>query len=163
MRAPFVIIHSHPICFGKTSVAGPPLPCLNVRLWVWPPRVADRLSVFSTPAESSRCLHTNAYLCEEFTRYPLIQQKSKNYLKKKKKQLPLKNSAVFFLVGNFCPEEGKKQKKWDWWRVRQHETHSQAFWCVLQYPRYAVCCVNSCCLAHKPEHLEVTTILFSLA
>lgn len=66
---------------------------------------------FSTPAESSHCLHTNAYLCEEFTWYPLIQQKSKNYLKKKKKTLNfLRRIQQFFLVGNFCPEEEKKWK-----------------------------------------------------
>lgn len=34
---------------------------------------------------------------------------------------------------------------------------------VLPNPWYTMCCVNSCCLACKPEHLEVAMIVFSLA
>lgn len=62
----FVIIYSLPICFGETSVIGPPLAYLNVSWWVWPRSSAERLSVFSTPAGAPAASATNAYLFSPF-------------------------------------------------------------------------------------------------
>ena len=117
----FVITSSRPICFGKTSVVGPPLLRLKVGLWVWPLRNADRLSVFSTPA--GRSLPQPRHLSLFFLSKIIIYDVS----------VVLNTESMSFPTT--CCLCG----------VRRHQTHSRC--CVLQHTdcvsiRMAVIVVN---------------------
>lgn len=152
---------SHSICFGRTSVVSLPLLYLNVRLWVCLGRNADRLLVFRTPVGIYHCPNTNTFLRVAFTVFSFSRDTCSDKIFKIRLSGAIQQ---ILLVGNFSHRRLKKKKKRKNWDCEGETTLNTqpTLWSVLQYPWYAMCCVNSCCLARKPEHLEVTMFLFSL-